>query len=499
MMQIRRAMRDDVQVDMEQRLSAAYAGDTMAIAALIERSLLPSRVAVEARIDRQCLYLTFYGQVEQQDSLVRFIKSGLQQIRIAGVSELDIGVYDSQADQAEPLWSYHGQLQPSPALPTLAASKKIPSSGSPRRVMTGEYSTQWTANGIRIDGTSSSSQRWIPQSATPPTASELFDRQAALHSAVKAIQAGKLLQVYGPSGGGKTTLLRTLAQQQQMQQQFGDGIIYVDAYKCLSTDLLQHLFETLYRSDNAVLTKPTLPEIHQALRSRNGLVIVDQTEVVDSADALLGTVPLVLASPDCLLLDQGEVLPLDEFSDHEALTFIELQLGRPLDPEEQRAAMDLCHHLNGNPALLIQHTDVVRRGQVSFAEMTQQIDAGFSPEALIMRAASDLTDEERRLLATLAVFGPVALQSHHLQAIAGVDGISLTDLQSRGLVWGIDESYRLASNLLSPLQQVWELDPWRERAVHYFCSWATAQHERIPVSGEAATPDTLAILDALWR
>ncbi|MGF1512291.1 MAG: choice-of-anchor D domain-containing protein [Elainellaceae cyanobacterium] len=495
MVQIRRAMRDDAHADMEQRLNAACAGDTEAIAALIERSLMLSRVAVRARIEGRCLYLILYGQAGQQDSLVRFIKSGLQQIRIEGVNEIDIAVYPDEFGQGEPIWSYHGQLRSS-RVSTLAAPKAAPPGTSPRRVKTGSHNTQWTASGIRIDAASPGPQRWVPQSAAPPAEQPLFDRQSAVHKAVKAIKSGAPLQVYGPSGAGKTTFLRNLIHQQEVQQ-FGDGMVYIETYKALSIDLLQHLFEALYRSDNPVQTKPTMPEIRHALRSRNSLAVIDQIEALDSLDSLIDTVPLLLAARTCHLWERGEVIPLESFSDHEALTFLELQLGRALSVDEQRSAMDLCRHLKGNPALLIQHVGLVRRGQ-SFAELAQQIDAGFSPDTLVMRAASDLSDEERRLLATLAVFGPVPIQTHHLQAIAGVDSASLTKLRERGLVWG-SESYRLASNLLAPLQQVWDLTPWYERAVHYFGSWATSQHERIPTSGEAATPDTLAMLELLWR
>ncbi len=496
MMQIRRATRDDVRVDMEQRLSAASAGDTEAIAALIERSLILSRVAVRARIEGRCLYIILYGQTGQQDSLVRFIKSGLQQIRIEGVSEIDIALHEDESERS-PIWSYRGQLRPSQPVAVLATPKAIPPSTSPRRVITGNYSTQWTSSGIRVDATSSSPQRWVPQSATPPAAQDLFDRQSAIYKATQAIKSGAPLQVHGPSGAGKTTFLRHLIHQQEVQQ-FGDGIVYIEAYKSLSIDLLQQLFEALYHSNNAVPTKPTLPELYHALRSRNSLAVIDQTAAVDSLDPLIGTVPLLLAAQTCYLWERGEVVPLEAFSDHEALTFVELKLGRALSVDEQRSAMDLCRHLKGNPALLIQHVGIVRRGQSSFAELAQQIDAGFSPDALVMRAASDLSDEERRLLATLAVFGPVPIRAHHLQAIAGVDSISLTELQARGLVWG-DDAYRLANNLLAPLQQVWDLTPWYERAVHYFSSWATSQHERIPASGEAASPETLAMLDLLWR
>ena len=505
MMQIRRVTRDDIRSE-EQRLSAAYAGDATAIAALIERSLMPSRTAVQARIEGECLYLILYGQPGQQDSLVRFIKSGLQQIQIAGVSELDIKVYDAATyspDQpdapasAEPVWSYRGRLRQAPP-PTPIAAKSIPQSNSPRRVMTGEYSTQWTGHGLRIDATTPGPQRWVPQSATSPAPPELFDRQATLHEAVKVIQAGRILQLYGPSGSGKSALLRNLAHQPAVEQRFGDGVIYVEGYNTPSIDLLQHLFEALYRSDNSVPTKPTLSEIHLALSRRNGLAIVDQIEVADSPDPLLDTLPLVLSAPECILLDHGEVIPLGTFSDHEALTFLEMRLGRSLAPDEQRAAMDLCRHLSGSPALLIQHAEIVRRGRSSFGELSQQIDAGFSPDTLVMRAASDLTDEDRRIMATLAVFGPVVLPPHHLQAIAGVEAIS-PDLQTRGLVWAAEDNLRLASNLVAPLQQVWDLAPWYERAVQYFSSWATAQHGRIPASGEVPATDTLAALDALWR
>ncbi|MEO0409344.1 MAG: AAA family ATPase [Cyanobacteria bacterium P01_A01_bin.135] len=498
MMQIKRTTRGDIQ--SEEQLSAAYAGDAAAIAALIERSLLPSRTAVEAHIEGACLYLVLYGQPGQQDSLVRFIKSGLQQIQIPGVSELDIKVYavysSNPTEAGEPLWSYRGRLRQAP--PTPITAKAIPPADSPRRVMTGSYSTQWTSHGLRIDATTPSPQRWVPRSAAPPAAQELFDRQGVLHEATQAVQAGTMLQVYGPSGSGKTTVLRHLAQQPAVQQRFGDGIIYVEGYNTPSLDLLQHLFEALYGSDNSLTVKPTLPEIRQALRRRNGLAIIDQVEVADSPEPLLDSLPLVLAGPECLLLDHGEVISLGAFSDHEALTFIEMRLGRALAPEEQRTAMDLCRHLAGNPALLIQHGEIVRRGQSSFAELNQQIDAGFSPDALVMRAASNLTDEERRVMATLAVFGPVGLQTHHLQAIAGVEQIS-DDLQQRGLVWATGDRLRLASNLLAPLEQVWDLAPWYDRALQYFSSWATAQHGRMPASGEMAEPDTLAALDDLWR
>ncbi|MEM9214671.1 MAG: choice-of-anchor D domain-containing protein [Cyanobacteria bacterium P01_F01_bin.150] len=157
----------------------------------------------------------------------------------------------------------------------------------------------------------------------------------------------------------------------------------------------------------------------------------------------------------------------------DAVVLFEEGLGRSLQPSEEKDAATLCGQLEGHPRRLIQMAALLRQRQFSLFELVQQLRQNTEPEAIILKAVSGLPESDRRLVAILAAFGGNPVHGKHLPALVDLDNVTvqLFSLVERGLVWTDGTFYRLADNLLAPLNKHWRLAPWLDQSVTYFKSW----------------------------
>jgi hypothetical protein len=303
----------------------------------------------------------------------------------------------------------------------------------------------------------------------------LLDRKTETITVMSACQSDLPVDLYGPEGLGKTSLLRHLAYHLPTAL-FPDGIIYLPARDVPLADLLQSLFDALYESD--IPFKPTDAQIRHGLQNTKALIILDDIDLTrDEVNTLMDAAPVcafLLASTERKLWGEGQVVALRGLPADDALVLMERELERSLTLEEQSAARDLCAVLNGHPLHLIQAAALAREQGYSLVDIVHRTRSASPHKTLTAQVLASLSEPERRVLMTLAALNNVPLHIDHLSALTGIPdtALALESLQQRGLVQAHSPRYTLTSALTQDLQTALDLAPWARRALTYFGNWA---------------------------
>ena len=320
---------------------------------------------------------------------------------------------------------------------------------------------------------------------------ELLDRRTELDVAADAFGSAAPIEFHGQDGIGKTALLRHLAHHYPGGA-YPQGVVYLLAQRTPVADLFQCLHDAFYESDIAF--KPSERRIRDDLRGEQALVLLDDVELPrNEVESLIDVAPrctFVLASPQRRLWARGRSIELGGLPLEDAVALVERHVGRPLTSQEQLDAQGLCAALDGRPDQLIQAAAMVREGSCSLTEVSRR--AQTSARTLTTGALASLSDTARRILALLAAVKDAPLHAEHIAAILGAtDALpALQSLQQRGLAQAHSPRYSLAGTLGEELRGSWDLDPWTERALSYFASWA---------EGGQATELLLAEADPMLR
>ncbi len=314
--------------------------------------------------------------------------------------------------------------------------------------------------------------RALPVLRRPRAVRGLLDRQEDIAAALAALGNSLPVGIHGPSGIGKTTLLRHLAH--ATVGTLPDGVVHLAGFRQPAEDVLQSLFEAFYDCD--VPCKPTPAQARQLLQGRKALVLLDDAEFGhEAAESLLDQAPdcaFVLATRERCLWGECRAIGLGGLPAEDARALFERELGRSLTGEEAPAFESLHARLEGHPLRLLQAAAQVREGR-PLAEV-ETIREGNA-----RRTLAALPDEEKRILSTLAALGGGPVGGAHMAALADVaDALAVLDaLQERKLVQAHSPRYSLTGDLDRLLPSIWDLSPWCERALAYFLSWAEARRE----------------------
>ncbi|MET0399531.1 MAG: choice-of-anchor D domain-containing protein [Longimicrobiaceae bacterium] len=305
-------------------------------------------------------------------------------------------------------------------------------------------------------------------------------RDDEVESAVAALRSARPVQLSGPPGAGKTSLLRHLAHH-AVTADFPGGVAFLSALRQGADDLLQSLFEALFQADAPL--KPTRTELSLLLQGWQALVVLDDVELPrEEVERIQNTAPgctFLWSAPERQGWGEVRALPLAGLSAAEARALVERELERPLDAAEQAELDALCEATGGYPLPLLQSAARVREDGVSLHDVVERLRAAAAPGAAAAGtdAVAELPGPRRELVVLLAALGGALVLPEHAAAVAGVPGAAeeLEELERRGLVQRQGERFRVLEPLAGAVRARWDGAPSRERALAYFTAWAEQQ------------------------
>lgn len=319
--------------------------------------------------------------------------------------------------------------------------------------------------------------RTIPASLRPRTVSNFLDRQVEVAAAASALLSASPIAFNGESGIGKTTLLCHLAYHPAANA-FRDGIIYLYAARQNTEDIATTLYEALFTCE--VAFHPTPAQVREGLQNRRALVLLDDVALSREAlDALLHLAPqctFVITSEMRCYWGPGQAMELPGLPPADGARLFERELGREITTEERFTAQRLAAAVNGHPLHLLQLAALARSSHRPLSEMLPLVQTPASDKALIAHTLSTLPELEQRILAALAAVN-APLHEKPLALIVGQPDVnaSLQSLQRQGLVQQHSPRYSLTGGLASQLALLWDLEPWRIRALEVLTVWAEGQ------------------------
>ena len=322
--------------------------------------------------------------------------------------------------------------------------------------------------------------RPIPVFLRPRRSSEPIGRKEEINAAITTLQFISPAEFHGPAGIGKTKLLHHLAYY-HFAPAFSGGVVSFTGirHKPLE-DLLLDLFDAFYERE--ITYKPTSTQVRHFLKDEEALIILDDVELErEDVEAMMDAVPsctFLLGSTERCLWGDGRALALRGLPPEDALALVEHELGRSLSEEERPATEALCTALGGSPLRLQQLVALVQEDGYTFAELAGRFVFSASPaEALTEQALAACTEQERSVLAALAVARGANLGERHVSALTGISDVApvLDSLQRRKLAQSHSPRYSLTGSLDEALPEEWDLASWNEWALEHLTAWAEQQ------------------------
>jgi hypothetical protein len=314
-------------------------------------------------------------------------------------------------------------------------------------VIVGDHNVQYVAGGDIVLGQLSErpvvALRDRPVRHLPRDFETPLGRAAEIRQAHERLEQGEMVELVGPSGIGKTALLRHLAHRVGGDAA-RDGVLHTYCGQQPPADLLQWLFESFVTTN--VNVKATAAQLDEFLRERRAIVVLDDVGIDREA---LGEV--TDRAPECtflwaaqrrLLWGEGASLALADLGDTEALELFRREAGEALSPADLATARTLCHAVGGQPSRVLQAAALLRAPHgVSSSDL-----AGVAgPAAFDELRERGLEDEERQLAGLLAAFLGATLQPADMAVIAQVDDptTALGTLVDQGIAQAHSPRYSL--------------------------------------------------------
>lgn len=222
-------------------------------------------------------------------------------------------------------------------------------------------------------------------------------RDRELATLREAVHAGRLVQVFGPPGAGKSTLIRYAAGQ---LAQPGAGVVFLSTADRAVGDLLQDVFEACY---DIAGYRPSPVELRRLMSGVDIRLLIDDLDVPDDQrDELLDGVPdaaLIFTSVRRSLWADGQAWELGGLAWEPALELLTAALHRPLGDQEQLAAAHLWQAANGSPLLLLRAVAAARPDPDGVRTLPRAAELG----ELLPRIFTGLSAPAREVASILAI------------------------------------------------------------------------------------------------
>ncbi|MDF5714236.1 MAG: hypothetical protein PUP93_10150 [Rhizonema sp. NSF051] len=310
----------------------------------------------------------------------------------------------------------------------------------------------------------------------------LLDRQELITEVIAALQSERSVELYSPSGFGKTVLLRHLVQNNQFTSLWNDGVISLSPSHPHVGDLLQSMWEAFY--DSHFPYKPTPHQIRQQIQEKQALVVLDDgskltPEEVEELMSSACRCTFLIASNTSRLQQNGLSIQLSGLSIQYAIALVEQELQRSLEPEELPAARNLCGILTGHPMRLRQAIASSLEESRSLVDIISQLPTSLPDNYLINQIVDSLLEPQKSILELLVIMGDVGLESQQVQAIIQLPDIynTLETLRRRHLIQLYCSRYSISKTLVEFLPSASQLTSLSEKVILYFTNWVE-QHKQ---------------------
>ncbi|HEX2274341.1 MAG TPA: hypothetical protein VHG90_10765, partial [Acidimicrobiales bacterium] len=325
---------------------------------------------------------------------------------------------------------------------------------------------------------------------------KLVGRERELAETRAALEEGVPLQLHGPPGVGKTSLLKTLA---HLPDDPPDGVLYHMAHGEDAEDVLQFLFETFY--DTPGKFKATEADLRHGLGGVQARIMVDDLGVSrDELETLLDFLPaatFAVASPARSLWGDGKSVALAGLSTDAALALLEHELGRTLEGDERDAGLAVVTALDGRALGILEVAAHLAETNQDLRSLAEELRPG-GAEVLQQKLVDSLDADQRAVLEVLTALGGASLPAAELAEITGVSnaGAVVESLIAKGLLQAHSPRYSVTDG--PAVARFLRPDRWDRPLLDYFCGWAE-RNGRTPEKVLDNSAAVLAVLDRAAR
>jgi hypothetical protein len=306
----------------------------------------------------------------------------------------------------------------------------------------------------------------------PRRQSPILGRTSEIGTITAAVVGQSTIQVYGPAGVGKSTLLRQAAYDIADE---ADGVIFLSATGRSHIDIPQEIFEACYETSGY---RPSPTELRRLMTGVRAAVVAD--DLVCSPDELAGVLDaapdaaFVFAATDRELYGSGQVIELHGLSEPDAVALVRRELGRDLSAAESAVVRQEWQVSGGSPMRLLRAAaSLGRRSESASEQATVPLPApasSASSAASATPAASaasvapiavlveSLPAAERDVYRLLSFVAPATVTVPIVAALVATDhfdhvAAAVDRLARIGLVERAGDAVRIAEDLVVPVDE----------------------------------------------
>ncbi|MFF1344210.1 ATP-binding protein [Streptomyces sp. NPDC058290] len=303
----------------------------------------------------------------------------------------------------------------------------------------------------------------------PRSGSEPVGREEAMQALAAAVRAGGPVQLWGPPGVGKTTLLRHAA---RLLPSGPDGVVFLGGAHRDVEDLAQDVFEACYEAPGYA---PTRAELRRLMASVRVTVYVDDAGLTsDQLLELMDTAPqatFVFTGVERTLWSSGTALELSGLSQTAGLRLLAREWGGTLPESEHETAADLWEAAGGLPLPLLRAAAVARSRPEGEGGLPRVGEVAALLPTLLDQLAED--ESVMGVLQLLATLDGVELAASHVGALTGVaEPEAVCDRLVRlGLVRTGEYGYGSVADTVPVVRQRCDAPFSAERLCDHFARW----------------------------
>lgn len=250
----------------------------------------------------------------------------------------------------------------------------------------------------------------------PRSGLEPVGREETTQALAAAVRAGGPVQLWGPLGVGKTTLLRHAA---RLLPSGPDGVVFLGGAHRDLEDLAQDVFEACYEAPGYA---PTRAELRRLMTGVRVTVYVDDADLTsDQLLELMDTAPqatFVFTGVERTLWSSGTALELRGLSQTAGLELLAREWGGTLPEAEHETAADLWQAAGGLPLPLLRAAAVARSGPEGEGGLPRVGEVAALLPTLLDQLAED--ESVMGVLHLLATLDGAELAASHIGALTEV-------------------------------------------------------------------------------